>query len=152
MAAPVVVIPRQFLGTTLSRLAAQVVHEARNGWPPEMVFDFADLAFIRPAGVVFLSNLIYWLKEQNTRVLLRNIKKQSPPLFYLDDSLFFEQHCGSKLRPLASPRSTTRPLMRIAHKDSHAWLSNELVPWLSGRLSITPASLYSMKGMRFRNI
>jgi anti-sigma regulatory factor (Ser/Thr protein kinase) len=77
--------------------------------------------------------------------VLRNTKKQTPPLFYLDDSLFFEQHCGSKLRPQASPRSTTRPLMRIAHKDSHAWLSTDLVPWLSARLSITPASLYSMK-------
>jgi hypothetical protein len=64
MAAPVVVIPRQFSGLTLSRLAAQVIHEARSGWPPEMAFDFGELAFIRPAGMVFLSNLIYWLNEK----------------------------------------------------------------------------------------
>jgi hypothetical protein len=60
----------------------------------------------------------------------------------LDDSLFFEQHCGSKRRVAAAPRATTRPLKVIAHADSHAWLRLDLIPWLAGRLRITTASLY----------
>jgi hypothetical protein len=59
--------------------------------------------------------------------------------------LFFEQHCGEKLRAHASPRSTTRPLVKIAHEQSRAWLEADLLPWLAGRIGITEASLYSFK-------
>jgi anti-sigma regulatory factor (Ser/Thr protein kinase) len=145
MATPVIVLPKQFNGLSLATLAADVAKHARTGWPSELVFDFSDLAFIRPAGVVFLSNLVHWLNEKKTRVLFRNTKKQTAPLFYLDDSLFFQQHLGSTLRPTASPRPTTRPLLRLAQKDSHAWLQSDLLPWLASRLSINEASLYSVK-------
>ena len=145
MPAPVVVLPKQFNGLSLATLAAEVTKRARAGWPPELVFDFSELTFIRPAGVVFLSNLVHWLNEKKTRVLFRNTKKQAAPLFHLDDSLFFQQHLGSKIRPTASPRPTTRPLLRLAQKDSHAWLQSNLLPWLASRLSINEASLYSVK-------
>jgi hypothetical protein len=91
MPAPVVVLPKQFNGLCLATLAAEVTKHARAGWPPELVFDFSELTFIRPAGVVFLSNLVHWLNEKKTRVLFRNTKKQAAPLFYVDDSLFFQQ-------------------------------------------------------------
>jgi hypothetical protein len=145
MPAPLVVLPKQFNGLSLATLAAEVTKHARAGWPPELVFDFSELTFIRPAGVVFLSNLVHWLNEKKTRVLFRNTKKQTAPLFYLDDSLFFQQHLGSKIRPTASPRPTTRPLLRLAQKDSHAWLQSNLLPWLASRLSINEVSLYSVK-------
>jgi anti-sigma regulatory factor (Ser/Thr protein kinase) len=145
MPVPIIVLPKQFNGLTLATLAAEVTKHARGGWPPELVFDFAELGFIRPAGVVFLSNLVHWLDEKKTRVLFRNTKKQTAPLFYLDDSLFFQQHLGSKVRPTASPRATTRPLLRLAQKDSHSWLQSDLLPWLASRLSINEASLYSVK-------
>ena len=35
--------------------------------------------------------------------------------------------------------------MRIAHENSHDWLEHDLLPWLSNRLSLTPASLYRFK-------
>jgi anti-sigma regulatory factor (Ser/Thr protein kinase) len=145
MPTPVIVVPRQFNGRTLATLAAEVAKHARVSWPPALGFDFAELAFIRPAGVVFLSNLVDWLNEKGTRVLFQNTTKQTPPLFYLDDALFFQQHLGSKLRPTASPRSTTLPLLRLAQKDSHTWLQSNLLPWLALRLSINEASLYSVK-------
>jgi hypothetical protein len=79
-------------------------------------------------------------------VSFRNIDNQSSPaLHYLDDSLFFEQHYGKKVRESSAPRTTTRPLLRIAQKDSHAWLEANLLPWLADRLSITQASLHSVK-------
>jgi hypothetical protein len=138
-------LPEQLKGITLSRVAAGVVASAKNGLPAELSFDFSGLKFIRPTGVVFLSNLIWWLREKGVTVSFKNTKQQSPPLFYLDDSLFFEQHTGSKLRLRANPRATTKPLVRIAHQDSHAWLDGNLLPWLAARLSITEASLYEIK-------
>ena len=145
MTAPTISIPRQFTGLTLSRVADSVVQKANNGWPPELIFDFAELNFIKPAGVVFLSNLFHWLKEKGCEPTFDHIDGNSQALRFLDNSLFFEQHCGSKVRATSSPRETTRPLLKIAQKDSHNWLEFNLLPWLAGRLSITPASLFSLK-------
>ena len=145
MAAPTITLPTQFEGRTLSKVTADVVTYAQDGWPPDIIFDFQALTFVRPAGIVFLSNLIYWLHEKGTKVQFVNCNVDKSPIRYLDDSLFFEQHCDEKLQTTASPRSTTRPLLRIAQKDSHAWLENNLVPWLAGRLSTTEASLYTYK-------
>jgi anti-sigma regulatory factor (Ser/Thr protein kinase) len=145
MSSPLVFLPAQFEGESLPKLAADVVTHSQQGWPPEITFDFSTLRFIRPAGVVFLSNLVYWLNEKNTKVSFHNIVRSSPPLAFLDDSLFFEQHCGAKLSAVASPRATTRPLIRIAQRDSHQWLQTNLLPWLASRLNITEASLHTLK-------
>jgi hypothetical protein len=145
MTVPTIPLPRQFAGLTLSKLAADVVAHAQDKWPAELIFDFKQLQFIRPAGVVFLSNLIHWLHEQNTRVSFVNAAFRSPAVLYLDDSLFFEQHCGAKLRVNASVRGTTCPLKKISHRDIHAWLDSVLLPWLATRLGITQASLYPFR-------
>ncbi|SRR6266851_14842 len=145
MPPPVVRLPYQFNGITLSKVAEEVAGHAANGWPEQVVFDFAGLNFVRPAGVVFLSNMIQWLHEKNTRVALTNIGSGRPPIDFLDDALFFEQHCGQKLRAHASPRATTRPLLKIAHERSHAWLQQDLLPWLTARLDISEPSLYKFK-------
>src|SRR5271165_1740925 len=60
---------------------------------------------------------------------------------FLDDSLFFNQHMGRKLRPTANPRSTTQPLKRIAHENSYPWLDLRLTPWLAATLGLPKASL-----------
>jgi hypothetical protein len=145
MPAPIIVLPQQFKGTTLSQVAADVVKHAQNGWPEAITFDFSRLNFIRPAGVVFLSNLGFWLNEKGTTVAFINCDPQRGAIKYLDDSLFFEQHCGQKISSTSCPRSTTRPLQRIAHKDSHAWLEADFVPWLAAQLGITQPSLYTFK-------
>jgi hypothetical protein len=52
---PLIVLPEQFKGTTLSAVAADVVGHVddKGQWPETMMFDFSDLNFIRPAGVAF---------------------------------------------------------------------------------------------------
>jgi hypothetical protein len=142
---PTVRLPSQFEGVTLSKLAAEIKEKCPNGLPPEIKIDFEGLQFVRPAGVVFLSNLVHWLNAQKTKVSFCNMNVASEPIKYLDDSLFFEQHCGKKLRKDAEPRNTTRPLKEIAHKDIHQWLDFTLVPWLADRLSITKASLVDIR-------
>jgi hypothetical protein len=142
-----VVIPSQFKGTTLSKLVAGVVTAAEGGTLSAITFDFGKLSFVRPAGVVFLDNIINWLKEHGVSVTFCNLDPNAPAQSFLDDSLFFERHCGKKLNPNASPRVTTLPVVQIAHKDSHAWLEANLIPWLAGRLNLTQASLYEVKAV-----
>jgi hypothetical protein len=144
-AIPIIPLPRQFQGTTLSKVADGVVSCSAGGLPPEIAINFAGLGFVRPAAVVFLSNLLWWLHHRGTKIHLRGFENYSAPLKFLDDSLFFEQHCGKKIRAEASPRSTTRPLVKIAHEQSRAWLETDLLPWLADRIGITEASLYSIK-------
>ena len=145
MTTPTIILPAQFDGLSLSTVAADVLAKRTNGWPPKVIVDFSSLRFIRPAGVAFLSNLIHWLSIQGTTVDFENTDVENDAVRFLDDSLFFEQHRGSKLRSAAAPRGTTQPLVKIAHKDSHSWLDLTLVPWLADRLAITKTSLYTVK-------
>src|SRR5688500_5805281 len=108
-----VIIPSQFKGTTLSKVVADL---AATSVPKNIVFDFGSLNFIRPAGVAFLNNLVIWLRERGTTVDFINYKNKSPALRFLDDSLFFEKHCGTKVNPNASPRPTTRPIIEVTHE------------------------------------
>jgi hypothetical protein len=78
-------------------------------------------------------------------VTLVNLDTQTNALRYLDDSLFFEHHCGRKLNQHASTRNTTRPLKEICHSESHAWSRLDLIPSLSSSIAITEASLYSLQ-------
>ncbi len=144
MSIPTVKLPYQFNGLSLSKVAADLAMHAQKGWPPEVIIDFSNLGFVRPAGIVFLSNMFAWMGAQRTKVTLIGLTAPGDAVL-LDDALFFEQHCGSKLRSDATPRSTTRPLMKIAHSNSHDWLENNLVPWLAWCLSVSRASLYTFK-------
>ena len=148
MADPVILLPAELEGVTLSQVAADVAAQAQamEEWPKIFTFDFSRLNFIRPAGVAFLSNLGNWLTTaKGSQVLLSNCDSNRKVIKYLDNSLFFEQHCGGKLSAKSAPRPTTRPLQRIAQQDSHAWLETNFVPWLAGRLGITQPSLYTFK-------
>ncbi|WP_237354641.1 ATP-binding protein [Xanthobacter sp. YC-JY1] len=101
----------------------------------------SSLSFIEPAGVTFLSNIGYWLVSRGCNPRFINIDNRNQSIIYLDDSLFFEQHCGSRLRVEACPRRTTQPLQRIDHDRIHSWLRMELIPWLSSCLGMTQSSL-----------
>jgi hypothetical protein len=146
LAPAVVKLPWQFNGLSLSKVAADLsAAHAGKGWPPEVMIDFGNLGFVRPAGIVFLSNMFAWLTAHQTKVTPINLDGPGDAIRFLDDALFFEQHCGAKLRAGASPRSTTMPLIRVAHDRCHDWLESDLLPWLAYRLSITKASLYGIK-------
>jgi anti-sigma regulatory factor (Ser/Thr protein kinase) len=142
---PCFAIPARFDGPTLSRLAEDIAAGCPQGWPPKLILDFQRLNFIQPAGVIFLSNLIWWLHQHGTSVQLINAQHNVDALRYLDDSRFFEQHCGAKLWAWSRPRSTTIPLQRIIPSHSHDWLEHTFLPWLSLRLGKTQASFYDLK-------
>lgn len=101
MNAPSVKLPSQLHGLALSKVAAEVVTHAQEGWPAELTFDFSTLSFICPAGVVFLSNLVYWLNEKGTNVFFSNSRCRDSGIELSRRFYFFKQHIGQK-REIAS--------------------------------------------------
>lgn len=137
-----VTIPNQFSGPTMAQLVNQITQAVGDGdLPASIIFDFRYLGFIQPAGIVFLSNLVHWLEDQQKSVIFENLDATRPAIRFLDDSLFFEIHTGSKLSHFSQPRSTTIPYTRVAQPESHGWLDTRFIPWLSGRIDQTPATL-----------
>jgi hypothetical protein len=63
-----------FNGLSLSKVAADLAAHAVNGWPPEVINDFGNLGFVRPAGIVFLSNLFAWMSAHQTKITLTNLR------------------------------------------------------------------------------
>lgn len=143
MAAPLVVtIPYRFSGLTMTELVNQITNGVVDDRLPEVVaFDFGRLGFIEPAGIVFLSNLVHWIREAKREVQFTNLDPRYAPISFLDDSQFFLAHMGELLNPAARPRSTTIPYTRVAQAESHDWLDNRFIPWLSSRLNQSAATL-----------
>lgn len=132
----------------MSRTAAEVLAWMPDGAPenlPEVTIDFSHLSFIRSSGVVFLSNLIWWLHHHGAQVQFSGTDAPTQALRFLDEANFFEHHCGAKLRDSASPPATTQPLVRLSHQASHAWLGSNFVPWLAEQLDVTEPSVYVLK-------
>jgi hypothetical protein len=88
-----VYLPGQFTGRAMSYLAGDVAKYVVGGqWPERVTFDFSRLRFIRPAGVVFLRNVIRWLHEEGCKVFFRGHNGESAPVKYLRDAQFFRLH------------------------------------------------------------
>jgi hypothetical protein len=141
----------------MTRLARDVGRKARSPdvWPERLIFDFRSLKFIRPAGVVFLHNIIRWLQAKDCRVVFRGHTEDAAPLRYLHNALFFRLHLKESSSPGAESRPTTQPLIEVKHKNSHAWIRLRLIPWISDQANVNIASLYGLQsamGEIFNNI
>jgi hypothetical protein len=110
-----------------------------------IVFDFQTLQFIRPAGVVFLHNIIRWLQAKKCEVRFQSQDGNSPSLRYLHDSLFFKLHLEGAVPASEPSRATTRPLIEVKHHNSHAWIDLTLIPWVSDQAKVNKASLYGLQ-------
>jgi anti-sigma regulatory factor (Ser/Thr protein kinase) len=128
-----VVLPRLLDGPNLCRFTESFIEACDGNLPDRVCLDFAELNFIEPTGVTFLSNFVHWLASMNVNADFQNHQRNSVSLRFLDDSLFFEQHLGQKNNPDARPRVTTKPLQRVGHAQSHDWVRSQLVPWLVAR-------------------
>jgi anti-sigma regulatory factor (Ser/Thr protein kinase) len=149
-----VLLPRQFVAQSLFQ-QVESMFGSFEVLPEEVNFDFHQLRFVRPSGVVFLSNLANFLLRNDCRVKFSGMNPNSEPIRFLDDSLFFEQHMGHKLNEFARPRETTQPLIQVRHTESHSWIRNTFIPWLSSCSGIAPHDLSELAtclGELFNNI
>lgn len=148
MSAPLIIkIPGQFSGLTMTRVTNQIVDAAVGGkLPAQVCFNFGTLGFIEPAGLVFLSNLIDWLRgEKECEVAYSGVDEKSASVRYLDDCGFFATSYGKALDEQAAPRRSSMPFARVAQQNSHEWLDGHFIPWLSARLDQSAATLAPLR-------
>ncbi|WP_420337528.1 ATP-binding protein [Roseibium sp.] len=113
--------------------------------PTEVDFEFSNLRFVRPSGIVFLSNVARYLHRSGCRVTFSGMRRETNCIRFLDDSKFFEQHIGQAICEGSSPRSTTQPLREVRHEQSHNWLRSTLIPWLSISSQVPEHDLYNVQ-------
>ena len=122
-------LPWNLDGADVCRLMQRFIDSCPAGLPAKVVLNFSGLGFIHPAGVTFLSNFIHWLRDaRGVTVELSGYERLNEAHCFLDDSLFFKQHLGHRLRQNARLRTTTKPLRYVHHDEIHAWLRLDLVP------------------------
>lgn len=140
----IIVLPRQFRAKDLFPFfLAQFGNPV--DVPKKVTFDFSMMSFVRPSGIVFLSNLSRFLLLHGSEVVFQGMNPNRECIRYLDDSGFFTAHMGNSLRDDCNVRSTTMPLHRLAHTESHSWIGNELLPWLSNHSKLPIDELLEFK-------
>ncbi|MFK0524732.1 ATP-binding protein [Paenibacillus illinoisensis] len=143
-----VYLPKNFTRRSMYDIIGQIVNEDRQPISKKVTLNLCELDFIDPAGVTVLSNLQEWLVKKGVEVGYRTpsleVFKTKTALRYMDDSLFFEQHLGKKIRDDASPRETTQPLTFVEVKDSFQWFER-IISWLARRINVTTESLANLK-------
>lgn len=110
-----------------------------------VTFDFSRLFFIDSVGVTCLSNLCAFLLSRKVKVIFTNFAVDKPSVRYLDSFRFFERFLNKKLFLDENLRETTMPLARLQSAESHAWLSQNLMPWIAHKVNMPDTALGSIK-------
>ena len=140
-----IIIPSRLSFDTSHELTSMMYDDLGLLSDNEYVFNFKDLTFIEPSGVVSLANCAEFLNLNGKKTYFSGHDHGRACIDYLDDSGFFELYLSKKLRSCAHVRSTTVPLQRVAWDYSHFWLDNKFLTWLSSRLNMPERSLSSIK-------
>ena len=130
-----ITLPGQFRAPNLFRTVSNQLFGAAQ-LPDSVEFDFSKLHFVLPSGVVFLSNVTRYLRNNDCDVSYVGTDTFKECIKFLDDSQFFLQHSGQLLLAHSRPRKTTMPLMEISNNQALLWVENSLVPWLSNSADI----------------
>jgi anti-sigma regulatory factor (Ser/Thr protein kinase) len=138
-------LPWSFKADTMYQFLSQVIDEQRDAKCSKVVFDFRQLNFVEPVGVVVLSNIIEYFNRLKCKVIFKNHSTLTPGTKFLDDSLFFERYLGKRLFTGSSVRSTTIPLNLIHSEGAQNYLLNTVMPWVGSEVGMTPDSLAGVR-------
>lgn len=138
-------LPKRLSIWTIDKVLEQLVEGDLSPKHERVQYDLTDLEFIDATGITVFSNLIEWLLLKNISQGFSIPNKRSGPVSFLDDSLFFERYVGKKLFDKAKPRETTIPLKLIQHPQSHLWVENHCIGWLSRKLKTSKNSLIELR-------
>lgn len=137
-------LPRVFNRGTMYAFIDQVLDTELNARCQKITFDFSTLHFIYPVGVTALSNLIEYLLKRKVRVLFTNHSLLTQCNRFLDDSGFFQLYTKQMAFPHSNLRSTTLPLARVRHDQSHSWIENSFTNWISTRVGFSASTFASI--------
>ncbi len=141
-----IILPQAFRINAIDRFAQEVVDQ--NGRPSdaEFILDFSRLDFIDGSGYTVLSNTIEWLLYHKSKVYFENITElQREGIKYLDGCGFFERYVGRRIIKGSRCKNTTLPCVPVEFAKVFSWIENELSPWLSYSLDVSPGSLSSIR-------
>lgn len=106
-------------------------------------FEFDRLEFIEPSGVVSLYNCMYFLIQNDCRVIIRQ-PKNTNRLTYLKDTGFFDslESLEGKAR---SNRTTMTAIQTILTSEYTSWTKFQLIPWLERQTGISAISFADLE-------
>lgn len=145
-------VPRSFKGANVTHFYNKVRADIDEHFDPfsiekqQVNFDFMNLGFIEPDGVVTISNLVKYCEWYNYEIFYSYPKEYvaRPRSFraidYLDDSLFFEKIFGTKLHPGSSPRDTTNGIEFLSTDRFNKSYVDETIAWIKTNVHLQDKS------------
>lgn len=137
-------IPTRLTARSLSVVYTEFAQFHNGTIPKNVTFDFTNLSFAEPTGIVFLGNLIDFFAKHKSQIKFIENKAPNASMNYLYDSQFFRDHFNflssqTRLRP------TTFNLTKMSAEKSPQWLENHFIPWVQNATSKNIESLYSLQ-------
>lgn len=111
----------------------------------EIVFDFSTLNFIKPVGIVVLSNLIEYFRKAGVKVSFIGHTSNTPANKFLDDSGFFHYYLKKYIFPSHASRGTTIPLELVPNINATTFLYFSLMPWIGREVGLSENSLAAIR-------
>lgn len=141
----VVKLPRSFNHEAMRKFIGEAIHAQSTENTSKIYFDFSELQFIEPEGVVALSNTIAHFRVARVKVFFRGHNLTTPANRYLDDSGFYKQYLGKSVFVTCNPRPTTVPLEFFRSNAYIPYLYNNLTPWISRSVNLSSDTLETIK-------
>lgn len=108
-------------------------------------FDFTELEFIEPVGVVVLSNLVEFLRRAGAGGNFHGVFDQSKGVRYLDQSGFFERYHGGPINPGTRCKDGTLPLTLVESIKAFNFLNSKMIPWMARTLGVSEEGLSTVR-------
>lgn len=137
-------LPKFFNVHTMYEFIGQALTDEGDARASRIHFDFSDLEFIEPVGVVVLSNLVEYLRRCKVSGNL-HCPSSSKGVRYLDDAGFFARYNRKPLHPAAQVREGMLPLQLVESMEGTNYVFGKLVPWLSRQLGVEEAALGTLR-------
>ena len=141
-------LPVNFNVGTMYPFIDKVIDEQCDAKCSELTFDFSVIRFIKPVGVVVLSNLIEYLRKTKVKVRFKGHTSNTAANIFLDDAGFFNHYLKGYVFESHSARRTTIPLELVANQNATAFLIYKVNAldwqgsWIVRKLIICNTNIY----------
>ncbi|MDC7690313.1 ATP-binding protein [Vogesella indigofera] len=139
-----ILLPKRINLVSIDDITRQTIGDNLKPLHRTIEYGFENVDFIDSTGITVFANLIEWCATHGVNQSFLIPEKTNDAIKFLDDSLFFKKYTTKKIYNHSTPRETTVPLQMVKHAESHAWIENNCVDWLSRRLHISRKSLVEL--------
>jgi hypothetical protein len=140
-----VAIPSDLNMQSLELVMRGVVRSHQVTQQRQIIFDFSQLRFAEPTGVVGLANFIGYLQSTKFVVSFINENKDTIANRYLDEAGFFQAFMGRQVFGKSTIRSTTVPFRHFSNTDYISYLYNQLEPWIGAEIHVSGETLATIR-------